>query len=169
MHARTAWLVVVSSTFVSCGTAPRPPAAAKTESRAPRPQAASIPSFEAKDIDLALRQEWTRAGIEPAPRVDDARWLRRVYIDVVGTIPPPSVITSFVADAAPDKRAKMVDGLLASPQYAEHWMNYWDDELLGRDARGQDLDRGAFRRWLRTRFRDNAAWDSVVVELVSAV
>jgi hypothetical protein len=114
------------------------------------------------------RAEWSRLGLEPAPPIDDARWLRRAYLDVVGTIPPPEVVASFTADRSADKRANMIDTLLASPAYVEHWTNYWDEELIGHQARGQDLDRPAFRRWLRARFTENATWDRIVVDLVTA-
>ncbi|MDF2695433.1 MAG: hypothetical protein K0S65_3816 [Labilithrix sp.] len=115
-----------------------------------------------------LRDEWKRAGVVPAARADDATFLRRIYVDIVGTVPPPDVTTRFLADAAPDKRARLVDTLLASPDYAEHWMNYWDDVLMGRDARGNLVDRMAFRYWLRGRFAANAPWDRIVSDLVSA-
>lgn len=119
-------------------------------------------------IDAALRDAWKRAGVTPAPRADDATFLRRVYVDIVGSIPPPDVTTAFLASDAPDKRKKIVDTLLASPAYAEHWMNYWDDVLMGRETRGQDVDRLAFRYWLRARFAANSPWDRVVRDLVSA-
>ncbi len=142
----------------------KPVASAAATQSAPPPPA----SFGVMELDAALRAEWKRAGLEPRGRADDARWLRRAYVDLVGTIPPPEVAVAFTKDPSPEKRAKMVDALLASPAYADHWMNYWDEELLGRDARGQDLDRGAFRRWLRVRFAENAPWDRVVTGLVAA-
>jgi hypothetical protein len=120
------------------------------------------------EVDAALRAEWKKAGVVPRGTADDATWLRRVYVDVTGTIPPPDVAAAFVRDATPDKRARTLDALLTAPAYADHWMNYWDEELLGRDARGGDLDRGAFRRWLRARFAENAPWDRVVTELLTA-
>ncbi len=90
------------------------------------------------------------------------------HAPLLGTIPPPEVVVTFSADKAPRNRAKIVEALLASPAYADHWTNYWDEELMGRDARGQDLDRAAFRRWLRTRFAENARWDRFATELVTA-
>jgi hypothetical protein len=94
--------------------------------------------------------------------------LRRVYLDIVGTVPPIEVTTQFLADASPDKRAKLVDRLLASPEYADHWMNYWDDVLMGKGGGGNLVDRAAFRAWLHARFAANDPWDRVASELVSA-
>jgi hypothetical protein len=115
-----------------------------------------------------IAAEWQKDGITPAPAADDATYLRRAYVDIVGTTPPPDVVKAFVADASPDKRKKLVDKLLASPEYAEHWMNYWDDVLMGRETRGNVVDRMAFRQWLRGKFQANAPWNSIVFELVSA-
>ncbi|AKV00863.1 hypothetical protein AKJ09_07526 [Labilithrix luteola] len=119
-------------------------------------------------IDAALQDAWKRAGITPAARADDATFLRRAYVDIVGSIPPPDVTTAFLASDDSAKRRKLVETLLASPAYAEHWMNYWDDVLMGRESRGQNVDRVAFRYWLRARFEANSPWDRIVRDLVSA-
>ncbi|MDB4943094.1 MAG: hypothetical protein JWP97_2628, partial [Labilithrix sp.] len=133
-----------------------------------RPAAPAVPTFGSAGIDAALRAAWQKAGLAPAARVDDATFLRRVYLDVVGTIPTPDQTTAFLASTDPDKRAHAVDALVASPAYSEHWMNYWDDVLMGREAKGQVVDRVAFRYWLRGRFAQNAHWNDVVSGLVAA-
>lgn len=104
----------------------------------------------------------------PAARADDATYLRRVYIDVVGTIPDPKTVESFLADPSPNKREKLVVDLLASPAYATYWTNYWDDVLMGRDAKSPLVDRVAFRAWLRQRFEANTPWDVLVRDLLAA-
>ena len=128
----------------------------------------NISPFGTESIDTALRDAWQKEGLTPAPRADDATFLRRSYIDIVGAIPPSDVTSAFVASTEPDKRKKLVDTLLASPAYAEHWMNYWDDVLMGREVKGPVVDRMAFRYWLRARFEANAPWDRMVRDLVSA-
>ena len=119
-------------------------------------------------IDDVLRAEWKREGVVPAPRVDDARFLRRVHIDLVGTIPKPEEVTRFVADRAPDKRARVVDALLASPRYADRWTDYWDDVLMGRSVKARVIDRVEFRRWLHLQFAENVPWTKLVYGLVTA-
>jgi hypothetical protein len=163
---------LLALTLFACGRASPPPAKtalatapAASADAAPKPE---LPSFTVRDADAMLQAEWARAGVVPSGRADDARWLRRATIDIAGTIPTPEAVLAFEADPAPDKRAKMIDTLVASPAYADHWTAYWDDELLGRQARGQDLDRAAFRRWLHARFAENAPWDRVVTALVTA-
>jgi Protein of unknown function (DUF1549)/Protein of unknown function (DUF1553) len=165
MGRRFSFLLVLA--LAACSHAPRTsmptratpsPAASKDQAR----------PFGPATIDAALRDEWRRAGVVPAPRADDATFLRRAYVDIAGTVPPADVTVRFLADPSPDKRARLVDALLASPDYAEHWMSYWDDVLMGREARGNLVDRVAFRYWLRGRFAANAPWDRIVSDLVSA-
>jgi hypothetical protein len=157
------------SALAACARSPsvppvRPPP--PVESSTTKKQNAA--SFGTEAIDASLREAWRREGLTPAPRADDATFLRRAYVDIVGSIPPPEVTSAFVASTEPDKRKKMVDTLLASPAYAEHWMNYWDDVLMGREVKGPVVDRLAFRYWLRARFEANAPWDRMVRDLVSA-
>lgn len=159
--------VVSLSALVACGgSASKAPPRIAAAPLAPKEQRS--PAFGAESIDAVLREAWKAQGIVPAARADDATFLRRVYLDVVGTVPPPDVTARFIADGSPDKRKKLVDDLLASPPYAEHWMNYWDDVLMGRENRGNLVDRVAFRYWLRARFEANAPWDRMVRDLVAA-
>ncbi len=115
-----------------------------------------------------LHEAWQKEGITPTPAVDDARWLRRVHVDIVGVIPRPEVVNAFASDAAKDKRAKMIETLLASPRYVDFWTAYWDDALMGERARAANIDRNAFRAWLRERIEKNAPYNEFVRDLVSA-
>jgi Protein of unknown function (DUF1549)/Protein of unknown function (DUF1553) len=119
-------------------------------------------------IDTLLEAEWKASGVSPAEPASDAQFLRRATLDLAGTLPPPEVVTAFLADRSPDKRARVVDSLLASPRYAERWSAYWEDVLLRDDAKANLVDRAAFRAWLRARFAENAPWDRVARELVTA-
>jgi len=134
--------------------------AARTTPSAPR-------EFSSADVDALLKKAWANKNVTPSAPVDDATFLRRAWIDIVGTIPPASDVTSFLADASPNKRAELVDALLASPAYAEHWADYWEDELMGQ-ARQGDIDRLALRLWLRDQFAKNVAWDKIAYALVTA-
>jgi hypothetical protein len=122
------------------------------------------------DVDALLSAAWNKAGVTPTPRADDATWLRRAWLDVLGTIPPPEVVVRFLAQPSDDpaKRARMIDDLLDSPRWADHWTAYWDDVWMGRDARGPDVDRGAFRSWLHAAFARNAPYGEIVTQLLTA-
>jgi len=153
-----------SLAFAQCGSSPTP----HTASQTPKVVASIAPPvFGGPDVDALLAKAWAARGVTPSAAADDATFLRRVYIDVVGTIPPPEKVTAFIADASPGKREKLVDELLGSPTYAEHWADYWEDELIGQ-ARAQDIDRFALRLWLRDQFTKNTPWDKVVFSLITA-
>ncbi|MEO5725856.1 MAG: DUF1549 and DUF1553 domain-containing protein [Byssovorax sp.] len=153
-----------------CGSAPPAPVASAT----PPPQAASAAPKPAPaglapaDVDARIRAAWAREGITPAPQADDARFLRRAYLDITGVIPSVDAVTTFLADSAADKRSKLVASLLASPRYANHWTDLWDRVLLGRDVRGRLVDRDAFRGWLHGELAKNAGWDRMVTDLLTA-
>jgi hypothetical protein len=140
---------------------PPPPAAAAGAPSKP-------PLVTSADVDARLRAEWQKAGVAPTPPADDATWLRRAWLDVLGTIPPAEATRRFLADSSPDKRTRLIDELLASHAWADHWTAYWDDVWMGRDARGPDVDRGAFRSWLHDAFARNLPWNEVVTQLLTA-
>lgn len=119
-------------------------------------------------IDQMIRTEWKKEGVAPSPRVDDARFLRRIYLDLTGTIPTEEAVRAFLADRSPEKRAKAVDQLLSCPKYSENWTNYWDQVLMGRQLRAQVIDRMAWRGWLRSQFDKNIPWNRFVYDLISA-
>src|SRR5262249_26676588 len=81
------------------------------------------------DIDRFLGRRLEEAGVPPTPLLDDDAFLRRVTLDTVGVIPTPEEITAFRADSRPDKRARVIDRLLADPRWADHWVSYWQDVL----------------------------------------
>jgi len=152
---------------VACGSRPaaRPPATGGDHPAA-APRRAVL--LESTAIDQRLRAEWAKTGITPAKAADDATFLRRASLDLTGRIPTADAVSTFLADRAPDKRAKLVDALLASPAYADHFTNVWDRILLGRDARPNLVDRVAFRKWLHDGFANDVRYDRFVFELLTA-
>jgi uncharacterized protein DUF1549/uncharacterized protein DUF1553 len=160
------WLafVTLSACSGSCSGTPAPiPPTAPLASAAP----ATATDVVAR-ADALLEAEWKTAGVSPAKPATDAQFLRRVYLDLSGTLPSPEAVTAFLADAAPDKRARVIDALLASPRFTERWAAYWEDVLIRPRAKANIIDRAAFGAWLRARFHENAPWDRVVREIVSA-
>lgn len=160
MRSWSLWLLVSISAAAAaaCGHQPAPPRV---------PVVSAPPALTSASIDAMLRAEWSKANVAPAERASDAAWLRRLHVDLLGVLPSPDVIEKFLADASPDKRAKMVDALLSDPRYVQHWTDYWDDELMGQ-VRGGQIDRAAFRAWLRGRIGENVGWDKLVYALVTA-
>ena len=101
--------------------------------------------------------------------VDDRGFARRVWLDVVGLLPPPPELDAFFSDPAPDKRARLVQGLLSDHQrYAEHWLTFWND-LLRNDYKGTgyiDGGRKPITTWLYTALARNLPYDRFVAQLV---
>jgi hypothetical protein len=149
-------LAVALGALVACDRRTPPPLVPAPAAAAPAHAADARPALlSSTDVDARLRAVWAKAGVAPTAPADDPTWLRRTWIDVLGTIPPPEVTLRFVADRTPDKRARMIDEVLASPLWADHWTVYWDDALMGRVARAPDVDRGAFRAFLHDAFARN--------------
>lgn len=155
---------MVLTTILGCG-AHSSTRGAPSAAKAP---ALAVTAIDPAPFDAIVRAAWEKQGIAPAAVVDDATFLRRASIDIVGTIPSPALIDSFLRDSSPTKRRDLVRTLVNSNEYALHWMNYWDDVLMGREVRSAVVDRRAFRRWLYDAFTRNTPWNQMVTSLVAA-
>jgi hypothetical protein len=169
MGMRVFALCLLACTFAFACRAASPPAPhSGGEAAAPLPgPAGPAPPSLVTQIDAMIRADWAKEGIVPVAPVDDARFLRRVYIDTVATIPPPDIVVAFALDPSPDKRARMIETLLASPAYAEHWATYWSDALLGQ-THEKEVDRATFQKWLAGRFAANTPYNQIVTDLLTA-
>src|SRR5205823_14035534 len=85
-----------------------------------------------KFIDAAIEKRLAQDKITPSPQADDAEFLRRVYLDLVGHIPPADKAAAFLDSTDPDKRAKLIDELLASPEFGKHQADVWQALMLPR-------------------------------------
>ena len=111
-----------------------------------------------------------RGTPEPA-LVPDALFARRVYLDIWGLLPPPDALDAFVADRAPDKRARLVAALLGDGEkYAAHWMSFWNDLLRNEDGVtyfSEDAGRKSITDWLFPALADNLPYDRFVTKLIA--
>jgi hypothetical protein len=119
-------------------------------------------------IDSLVRDKLNQLGLVPSGPCSDSTFLRRAFLDIIGTLPTPVEVEAFLADQSTDKRARLVDRLLARPEYADFWANKWADLLrpnpyhVGIKAvMNQDA-------WLRDQFRQNRPYDQFVRELLTA-
>ncbi|MBC7821871.1 MAG: DUF1549 domain-containing protein [Planctomycetaceae bacterium] len=120
------------------------------------------------DIDRLVAAKLHKMQIEPSGVADDATFLRRLFLDTIGTLPKPDEVRAFLADTRDDKRRRAIDAVLAREEYADYWTLQWADILLvNRDKLG---DRGAFEfhRWLRDQFARNRPYNEWVRELIVA-
>src|SRR6266436_6744214 len=114
----------------------------------------------ARQVDELVAAELFKPETKLAPRIDDATYLRRVWLDIVGDIPTPEHVTAFVLDPAKDKRERVVNELLDKPQYGQNWARYWRDVILSRrlEDRAQ-LVSNALVADLTAKLNKNESWD----------
>jgi hypothetical protein len=120
-------------------------------------------------IDAEVRAAWEREKVTPAKPATDAEFLRRVYLDLAGSIPTYEETVAFLDSKEPAKREQLIDRLLADPRFAQHQADVWDLVLFGRHPPGYDTQvRPGFQAWLRGRFEKNIPYDVWVRELLRA-
>jgi hypothetical protein len=121
-------------------------------------------------LDRLVYTYWREHGVEPPPLADDAAFCRRVTLDLVGLLPTEAELAEFATDGNSDKRATLVDRLLARRvDYADHWISFWND-LLRNDYAGAgyiDGGRKQITRWLYGALVDNMPYDEFVRTLVA--
>ncbi len=119
-------------------------------------------------IDDLVWQKLQRLNITPSPLCDDHTFLRRATTDICGRIPTVDEVTSFLADTATDKRARLVDRLLLEPEFADHWANKWADLLRPNPYHVGIKAVFNYDHWIRQSFHDRKPWDQFVHELLTA-
>lgn len=134
----------------------------------PRPGVEFARPPEHNFIDRLAWNKLQRLGIEPSPLCDDATFLRRAHLDVIGTLPTAAEARAFLADADPDKRARLVDALLDRPEYADYWTLRFSDLLRVDQSKITPAGAVAITRWLREQFAANRPYDALVGELLTA-
>ncbi len=97
-------------------------------------------SWPKTSVDAFILSKLEADGFQPAPPAGRRTWLRRATFDLTGLPPNPREIDSFLSDTAPDAAAKVVDRLLASPHYGEHWGRHWLDVVRYADTAGDTAD-----------------------------
>jgi hypothetical protein len=119
-------------------------------------------------IDPLVFSKLRKLNILPSDLCDDADFLRRVFLDVIGTLPTAAEARRFLADKRPDRRARLVDELLARPEFADYWALFWSDLLrVDRQALGHKRAY-AYYRWIRDSLAANKPLDQFARELVTA-
>lgn len=124
----------------------------------------------AKKIDKQFVELWREAGVEPAEYTTDAEFLRRVYLDVAGHIPTVAEVRIFLADSSLDKREKIISRLLASDAHNRHMATFWRRAWIPQADTPQFADRAQhLEDWIREQLRQDAGYDRIVFQLLTAV
>lgn len=134
----------------------------------PRPGVSFPRPAENNFIDKHVWNKLAGLGIPPSEPADDGSFLRRVHLDTIGTLPTPAAARAFLASNDPQKRTKVIDHLLARPEYADYWAMKWADILrVDKDA-VTPAGAVAATRWLRKQFEQNRPYDAMVRNIVTA-
>lgn len=151
--------------------APSRPEAAMPSAVIPSEQWLGAPTtpLEPGEIDRLVNRELAQCKIKPAKLTTDEQFIRRVTLDLTGRLPMPADVTEFAADKDPRKRAKLIDQLLATDEYAEHWARYWRDVVSARlaDLRGLALIRH-FDVWMAEQLKNNKSWGDIARAMITA-
>ncbi len=128
-------------------------------------------AFETKTVvDTFTANKWKELGLVPSELCTDDQFIRRLSLDLTGTLPTPAQVAAFVADGDPQKRDKLVDVLAESPDYSYFFANKWADILRVKRRNLQDRARGtfAFHDWIRTAMATDKPYDQFAREILDA-
>lgn len=130
--------------------------------------APAVASGSTHPVDAFIEAEWQKLGLVPAPLCSDAEFLRRASIDLIGSLPTPEEVRKFLSSTDPDRRVKLIDELLARPEYADYWAIKWSDLLRVHRRVLGDKGLASFSGWLKQALRENRPFDGVVRELLTS-
>ncbi len=126
-------------------------------------------------VDVFIWEAFKNRGVTPAAATDDYEFIRRASLDLTGRIPTANRVVSFVADTTPDKRAALVDELLAKPEWVDKWTMFYGDLFknasvfpntgVQQNTQGRD----AFNQWIRTSLTNRKPYNQMASELIGSV
>jgi hypothetical protein len=119
--------------------------------RRPELPEVSDPAWSRNPIDRFILDKLAAAGIKPVDAADRRTLIRRLYLDLIGLPPEPDEVTNFLKDQSPEAIARVVDDLLARPQYGERWARHWLDVVRYAETNGYERDGAKLNAW---RYRD---------------
>lgn len=119
-------------------------------------------------IDQHVNAKLRQLHLAPSPRADDLTFLRRVYLDTIGTLPTRQEINEFLEDPATCKRENVINELLHRPEFVDYWTYRWSDMLLINGKRLRPDAVKAYYAWIRQHVERNTPWDEVVREVLTA-
>lgn len=135
-----------------------------------RPYELDAPLKPQNKIDELVFARLKQLNIQPAYLTSDAVFLRRVYLDVIGTLPTPQETIQFLKDTDPNKRSALIEKLLERDEFADYWAMKWSDILRIKAEFPINLwpnAAQAYHRWVRASIRDNKPYDRMVREMLT--
>ena len=121
---------------------------------------------ETNFIDRLVWDKLQRLGIIPSETANDSMFMRRVFLDTIGTLPTTAEARAFLADSTPDKRARLIDQLLERDEYAIYWAMHWLNLLRADRTKVSPEGVLAMQRWLQRIFSENHPYDEMAREIL---
>jgi len=122
---------------------------------------------ETNFVDTHVWNQLARLGIEAGATSSESEFLRRVYLDTIGTLPTSNEARKYLADPSPDKRNRLIDELLTRDEYVDYWTMKWLDVLRADQLKVTPQGTVAMQRWLRHSFQKNVPFDQMARELLT--
>ena len=119
-------------------------------------------------IDELVLKQLRRLNLKPSPICEDDVFIRRVFVDTIGSLPTSIEVREFLADNSANKRDRLIESLLQRTEYIDYWTYRWSDLLLlnGSELRPDAVN--AYYKWIRDHVTANTPWDQFVRELVTS-
>lgn len=141
--------------------------------RATVPLGAKIPEYKFEErtfVDKHTAKKWKELGLVPSEVCSDSEFIRRIYLDLAGSLPTPKQVNDFVNDKDAKKRDKLIDELLESQEYSYYFANKWADVLRVKRRNQPDRAKGtfAFHAWIRKAIQKDKPYDEFVREILGA-
>ena len=118
-------------------------------------------------IDQEINKRLQSEGVTSAGQCDDAEFIRRVYLDLVGVIPTASRVTAFMSSKETDKRAKLIDELLAEKRFGSNIAETWVNLMVPKESNNRALKPKPLENWLADHFNKNTPLNTTVYELLT--
>jgi hypothetical protein len=119
-------------------------------------------------IDDLVLGKLASLKLPPSPRSSDAEFLRRVFIDTIGTLPTALEAKTFLDDTSPQKRDRLIESLLNHPEFVDYWSYKWSDLMLVSNPKLRPADMWAYYNWIREQVARNTPWDEFARQVVTA-
>ena len=119
-------------------------------------------------IDGLVLTKLSELNIEPSPLASDSEFVRRAYLDAAGILPAPDEVRAFLADTGADKRARLIDALLARPEFVDYWTYKWSDLLLVSSRNLASNAMWSYYSWIRASVAAGKPWDQMAREILTA-
>lgn len=119
-------------------------------------------------IDEIVLEKLRELNLPPSPAASDEEFLRRAMLDAIGLPPTVEEVRGFLADEAADKRDRLIESLLARPEFVDYWTYKWCDLLLVNSERLRPAAMWAYYHWVREQVAANRPWDQTVRDLLTA-